>query len=125
ETGAKDLGIERIFETVAHKSRVIVFDIHVELTGIADEKVENLAVIGELRARQDDLIRTFLVELAQPGGSFVGSPGLYPERTVQCSLFVLKSQVRFSARMSAAPVTSGITPHRVVRCRPVCRPHPA
>src|SRR5262249_10414581 len=77
ETGAKDLGIERIFETEAHESRVIVFDIHVELAGIADEKVENLAVIGELPARQDDLIRTFLVELAQPGGSFVGIHGLY------------------------------------------------
>jgi hypothetical protein len=73
ESSAKNLSIERVLEAVAYESRIIVFDIHVELAGVADEKVQNLAVISELLPWQDDLIRTFFIELAKPSGSFIGT----------------------------------------------------
>src|SRR6516165_11447123 len=68
---AKNLGVERILETVTHEGRIIVLDIHVELAGIAKEKIQNLAVVGELPAGKHDLIGAFLVKLAQPRRSFV------------------------------------------------------
>ena len=54
EARAENLGVERVLEAVAHECRVIVFDIHVELAHMGDEKVHDSAVVGKLPARPQD-----------------------------------------------------------------------
>src|SRR4029079_9222500 len=71
EARAEDFRIERVLEAIAHERGVIVLDIHVELADIPDEKAQDLAVVGELPARESHLIRALLVELAQPGAFLV------------------------------------------------------
>jgi hypothetical protein len=67
----EDRRVERILEAVAHERGVVVLDVHVELTGMLDEEVHDLAVIGKLPLREHYLIRAFLIELSQPSASFV------------------------------------------------------
>jgi hypothetical protein len=55
EPRSENLGVERTFKAVAHEDRVIIFDVHVELADVLDQKVY-LAVVGKsdgtLRSKQ-------------------------------------------------------------------------
>jgi anti-sigma factor RsiW len=52
---------------------VIVLDIHVEPADMGEEEIQDLAVVGQLLARQYHLVRAPLVEHAQPSTSLSGS----------------------------------------------------
>jgi hypothetical protein len=54
ETRTEKLGIERVFETVAHERRVIVFDVHVEVADMGEEKIQDRVVVAKLPPRQYD-----------------------------------------------------------------------
>src|SRR5580658_7011020 len=71
ETGAKNLGVERILEAVAHERCVVVFNIHVEVAHMGEQEIQNRAVVGQSLTRQHHLIWAFLIELTQPSTSFV------------------------------------------------------
>jgi hypothetical protein len=49
ELRAENLGIERVFETVAHERRVIVFDVHIEVADMGEQKIQDRVVVGQLQ----------------------------------------------------------------------------
>ena len=62
---------ERVFKAIAHERRIIVFDIHVELADMGEQKIQDRVVVGQLPPRQHHLIRAFFIKLTQPSTSFV------------------------------------------------------
>jgi hypothetical protein len=43
--GAENLGIERLFEAIAHVNRMVVFDVHVEPPHIGKQEVKDRTVV--------------------------------------------------------------------------------
>jgi hypothetical protein len=41
ETGAENLGIERLFEAIAHVRRMVIFNIHVEPPDVGKQEIED------------------------------------------------------------------------------------
>jgi hypothetical protein len=64
EARSKDSGVQWVREAVAHVGRTLVFDVHVELAGVRQQKVHDGAVISELSSWGCQLKRALLIELS-------------------------------------------------------------
>jgi hypothetical protein len=77
EPRPKDRRVHWVLKAIADESRIIVFDVHIEFADVREKEGHNLAVIEKLPTRQHDVIRAFLIELAQPMRFFCLGPSYF------------------------------------------------